>query len=112
MRIKSKFSPIVVIRFLIFSMSMAASVNVHAANESHQCKQYMAVNRMIDDLMSLNKDIRKKASRMVWSWSLDIDNKAKDMKQALVWVERDTCGKSKPSRPPGRDAHGGGHLSW
>jgi hypothetical protein len=59
MRIKSKFSPIVVIGFLLFSMSMAASFNVHAAKVTSQCKQAMAVNRMLNELEATINDLMK-----------------------------------------------------
>jgi hypothetical protein len=103
MRIKSKFSPIVVIGFLTFSMSMAVSFNVHAAWVPTYCKQVSEVNRMIDDLMSRNKDLYSKTGWLGPSYYKAIRTQGQYMKEMVKRkdngchrVQEDGFGNIKP----------------
>jgi hypothetical protein len=61
MRIKSKFSPIVVIGFLIFSMSTAASGNLMIIDSKSICRQFKEINRAVDRVMG-NTKLRQSGS--------------------------------------------------
>jgi hypothetical protein len=103
---KSIFTPIVVIGFLIFSMSMAASVNIHAGGpQSTQCKNLMATYRRIDDLLSINKELRGMDSNTRAN-SHNIAKEAASMKATLKRVRRGVC--DEPKKPGGKPKKPGG----
>jgi hypothetical protein len=102
MRIKSKFCPIVVIGFLTFSMSMAVSSNFHLS-VPFSCKQVSEVNRMIDDLMSRNKDLYSKTGWLGPSYYKAIRTQGQYMKEMVKRkdngchrVQEDGFGNIKP----------------
>jgi hypothetical protein len=112
---KSNISPIVVIGFLIFSVSMAASVNIHAGGpQSIECKNLKATHARIDVLIAVSKELGR--NRDLKFLTIEIDKVADGMKGHLNYVNPEACGKKpppgKPERCKRRDrscSGGGGH---
>jgi hypothetical protein len=87
---KSNMSPIVVIGFLIISLSMIAPVNIHAGGpQTIECKKVKATTSRIEQIMQLSKELGRNRENRAAAGSLYVA--AWEMWRTYGHLNQDAC---------------------